>query len=230
MLLRFSAKNYLSLRDAQELSLITSALKDTEESLISCAAAPSGSALPVAVIYGANASGKSNVVNALRSMRSAVLSSHNRGEPEGGVSRVPFALDPACFNMPSAFDIDVVIEGTRYHYGFTASDEEFLSEWLYAFPSGRRQLLFERERGKFSFGRALKGRNKVISELTRPNSLFVSTATQNGHEELKKVSAFFRSFRSDRSVSAEGSLVSIVLAKDDIDHRVIKFLGNIGTG
>jgi len=103
MLLRFSAANHLSLREPQELSLIASALKDSEAGLIECGAAPRGRVLPVTVIYGANASGKSNVAAALRWMRGAVLFSHSRGNPGGGVPRDPFALDSACGEAPSVF-------------------------------------------------------------------------------------------------------------------------------
>jgi len=209
---------------------VASSLKDAEASLIDCAAAPGRRVLPAAVIYGANASGKSNVISALRTMRSAVLHSHVRGEPGGGVPRMPFALDRKCSTAPSIFDADFVVEGVRYHYGYEASDDEFVSEWLYSFPSGRRKTLFERKNNQFDFGRGLKGRNKIISELTRPNSLFLSAAAQSGHESLSKVSGFFRSLRSDSEISIPGGLASVRLANDDVDRRAIEFLGRIGTG
>ena len=80
--------------------------------------------------------------------------------------------------------MDFVIENVRYHYGFEANDEIVSREWLCSSPNGRRQMLLEREGEEFEFGRNLRGRNRVIADLTRPNSLFVAAATQNGHEEL----------------------------------------------
>ena len=166
MLLRFGVSNRLSMRDRQELSLTASSLKDPTGGLIDCPSAPSGSVLPAALIYGANASGKSNLVDSIRVMREMVLSSHRKGEPGGGVpTRRPFALDPANSLNPTCFDVDFVMDGMRHHYGFEASDEAFLSEWLYAFPKGHRRTLFEREGGKFHFGRALGGQNKNIAAL-----------------------------------------------------------------
>jgi AAA15 family ATPase/GTPase len=185
--------------------------------------------VPVAVIYGANASGKSNVVIALRWMRSAVLKSHSKGEPGGGVPRLPFALDDACASEPSTFELDFVVGGVRHHYGFEASDTEFLAEWLYAFPKAKRQMLFEREHQEFKFGRALEGRNRIISELTRPNSLFVSAAAQNDHKKLLEISSYFRSLRVYSGIAVGGE-ASVRLADAKVDARVIDFLGKIGTG
>ena len=230
MLLRFSVANYLSIREPQELSLAASTLKDVKTGLIDCTVVPSGKVLPLAVIYGANASGKSNVVAALRYLRSAVLLSHSRGDPRGGVPRTPFALDPACAKAPSIFSIDFVVDGVRYQYGFKASDDAFDAEWLYAFPKGPRQKLFERKSKKFEFGRGLKGRNKIISDLTRANSLFLSAAAQNDHEQLSKVVSFFRSLHIDTKFSIGALSASLTLADNEVDNRVIEFLDKIGTG
>lgn len=230
MLLRFSAGNHRSIREPVELSLVASALEDNESGLIDCPHTPRGKALPTAVIYGANASGKSNVVSALNMMCNIVLTSHSRGNPSGGVPHTPFALDPAFAKAPSSFEADFIIEGVRYHYGFTASDEVFLSEWLYAFPNGRMQKLFEREEQNFTFGRSLKGRNKIIETLTRKNSLFVSAAAQNNHEELSAISNFFASIQFDNNISVHGQIAARQLADGKLDGRVIDFLDKIGTG
>lgn len=230
MLMRFSAGNHRSIREPVELSLVASALDDVETGLIDCPHAPRGKVLPSAVIYGANASGKSNVVSALHMMRRIVLTSHSRGNPSGGVPHAPFTLDPAFAKAPSSFEADFIIEGVRYHYGFTASYEVFLSEWLYAFPSGRMQKLFEREEQKFTFGRGLKGRNKVIEALTRKNSLFVSAAAQNNHEELSTISNFFASIQFDNNISVHGQIAARQFGDSKLDNRVIIFLDKIGTG
>lgn len=230
MLLRFSTENHLSMRDRQELSLAASSLKDNEAGLIDCAVAPNGRVLPAAVIYGANASGKSNLVRALEYMRSAILFSHSKGEPGEDVPRTPFALDPKCSEAPSAFDMDFVTDGVRYNYGFEASSKIFNAEWLYVFHENYRRTLFERKDKNFKFGRELKGRNKVISDLTRPNSLFVSAAAQNDHNQLSKIAGFFRSLRVDTEISVAGIIASFTLEENELDSRVIEFLDKIGTG
>ena len=230
MLLRFGVSNHLSIRDFQELSFVASSLKDRDEGLIPCAAAPKGTVVPAAVIYGANASGKSNLVSAMRTMRRMVLFSQTRGEPGGGVPRQPFRLDAACSGEPSRFEIDFVIDGVRHHYGFEASDSAFESEWLYDFPGSRRRMLFEREGSEFRFGRGLKGRNNIIADLTRPNSLYLSAAAQNKHERLSRVFGYFRSIHGVYAADFPGAVVSRRLAEKEPNDRVIKFLGRIGTG
>jgi uncharacterized protein len=230
VLLRFSVGNHLSFRDEQEISLVASSLKDIEMGLLAYPGIKDRGVLPAAVIYGANASGKSNFIDALEYMQWQILESHKRGEPRGRIFRAPFALDPKYAKTSSIFDIDFISKGIHYHYGFEVTDQIFDSEWLYAFPHGARQVLFERKRSRFKFGRNLKGRNKIISELTRPNSLFLSAAIQNDHKQITTISEFFQSMRVDSRISIPGGLASTHLADEDVDDRVIKFLSQIGTG
>ncbi len=231
MLLRFGVSNRLSMRDRQELSLTASSLKDPTEGLIDCPSSPSGSVLPAALIYGANASGKTNFVDSIRVMREMVLTSHRQGEPGGGVPlHRPFALDPENAGSPTRFDVDFVMDGVRHHYGFEVSEEAFLSEWLYAFPKAHRRMLFEREGDEFHFGRALGGQNKTIAELVRPNSLFVSAAAQNDHEQLSGVYAYFNSILGVDGSAVRGNAISAHFVEDEPDDRVIDFLAKIGTG
>ena len=230
MLLRFRVSNHLSFRNLQEVSFVASSLKERKGYLIDYAAAPNNSVVPAAVVYGANASGKSNLVDAMQTMRTMVLRSHTKGDPGGGVARQPFRLDPACLKAATQFDIDFVAEGTRYHYGFKASDEAFVSEWLDVYPKAYRRLAFARDSREFAFGRWLKGQNSSIAKLTRPNSLFLSAAAQNGHEQLSKVFAYFRSIRIVRDIAVRGSELLAKLARGEPDRRVIAFLGRLGTG
>jgi uncharacterized protein len=232
MIIRFGVSNYLSIREKQDLSMVASSLKDKESGLISSPALQARKLLPVAVVYGANASGKSNIVSAIDYMRRAVLFSHSRGDPDGGVNRSPFALDQEYEKKTTLFDIDFVMGGTRFYYGFEASDAAYESEWLWAFPSGKRQILFHREQQNFEFGRSLKGQNNVIKDLTRPNSLFISAAAQNNHEDLSKVSSFFRSISLMNDI-IEVDLASIRnknLSNSVKIERIINFIKRLDTG
>lgn len=228
MMLRFCVSNHLSIRDSQELLLSASSLKDRTDGLIPCGAVPNGLVVPTVVLYGANASGKSNLVDAIQAMRAMVLRSHTRGEPSGGVPRRPFRLDPANLKACSRFEIDFLLDDVHHRYGFEASDESFESEWLYAFPKSYRRTLFERECGEYRFGRWLKGKNDTIAALTRSNSLYVSAAAQNGHPYLSMVCEYFRSIRIVRTVP--GSMASAKLTEEEPDPRVIRFLEELNTG
>lgn len=186
-LIQFRVENHRSLRDPQVLSFVASAPGDPrllrptgfEEALV-----------PVAAIYGANGSGKSNVLQALAFMAQAVVFSQRLWEPDGGVSRFPFALDSRR-SSPSVYAVQMLIDGVRYEYGFAVNDSEVIEEWLSAWPSGRKQELFSRDGQEFDFGRHLPGENKAIESLTRPNSLFLSAAAQNNHEHLAPIFQWF---------------------------------------
>lgn len=144
---------------------------------------------PVAGIYGANASGKSNFIGALSFFRRAVAESHTSWSPDDPIPLpARFALSPGDESSPSRFEIVFVLDGVRYQYGFEADPRRVVKEWLYSFPEKRQRIVFERDttaaNEPWYFGDSLRGRARVISDLTRRNSLFLSAAASNNHELL----------------------------------------------
>lgn len=184
MLLEFRVQNHRSVRDEQALSFErskgTSASRDTDSDVLAAIA-----------IYGANASGKSNVLAALAYMQHAVALSHRMWEPEEGVPRDPFAwnADP---RQTSLYEVTFSIDGVRYQYGFVADDERFQEEWLFAWPKGRKQTWFTRDGDSFDFGDHFRGENRLVQQVTRPNALFLSAAVQHHHEQLQPIYHWFR--------------------------------------
>jgi AAA15 family ATPase/GTPase len=229
MLLRVSASNFLSIAAKQELSLVATKLKGPEVSVFPVPGTDL-EALPSAVMYGANASGKTNFIQALRFMRMVILSSHTLGDPEGGVPRETFALDKKYDDRESEFEADFIVDGVRFQYGFTCDNQRFVSEWLYSYPEGKRRKLFERNGSEVDFGQYFKGPKKILVDLMRINSLFISTATQNDHEELSKIVSFFRKINIVTSVSVAVESLNAALRRDHPDGRTIEFLSSIGTG
>ncbi|MFG2693569.1 ATP/GTP-binding protein [Kitasatospora sp. NPDC048407] len=202
VLLRFRVANHASLRDEQELSLIA-ADRHPERAERGVEGAGGFRVVPVAAIYGTNASGKSNVIDAIGWMRSAVLSSFRSWDPEGGVPRRPFALRPDTASWPSTFSVDFVVHGVRHEFGFSVDDEKILEEWLYYYPERKANRLYERKAdGTVVFGRSLTGRKKIISELLRPNSLYLSVAAAQNHAQLGEI---FRWFRSGLQLATDGN-------------------------
>ena len=230
MLLRIAVENHLSIRERQEVSFAASSLRDRSDGLIRCDAVASGAVVPAVVIYGANASGKTNFVDAMSTMKKLVLWSQTKGEPGGGVPRREFLLDPSFSEKPSCFEIDFMLGGSRFHYGFETTDETFVSEWLYEIPRAHRRRLFERKAQDFEFGRWLKGQNNSIARLTRPNSLFLSAAAQNGHEFLSCIYKYFQDMAFSGPIAVPGIEASSRVRGDGLDDRVIAFLKSINTG
>jgi hypothetical protein len=191
MLLRFQFANHRSFRDPAELSFLATRLEDHDHRRMPSDSAKHG-VLPVLALYGANASGKSNVLDALRRMFRHIVASHREGRPSGGVHYEPFGLPR--HEAPSSFACDVVLEGVRYHYGFTLNEHRYEEEWLHAWPSGSKQVWFDRrgaDRSQWYFGPSLQGQKVRIAELTRDNSLFLAAAAQNNHPQLAPLHAWF---------------------------------------
>jgi len=142
--------------------------------------------LPVAAIYGANASGKTAVIRALEFMTNVVKLSHSRWEPNQRIPVEPFAGDGGA--TPSEFSVDFLLDGIRHQYGFAADSQAIRQEWLYVYPKGKRQLWFRRADGKpMAFGAKMPGDNRTTEQFVRKNSLFLSTAAQNNHQALSPV-------------------------------------------
>jgi hypothetical protein len=194
MLIEFRVENHRSICGEQALTLSAGRVGDPGDPRPREVPGHKTPVLPVAALYGANGSGKSNLLAALDFMRYAVVHSHRSWPPEGGIARVPFAWGSR-ISEPSLFEVTIVQEGVRYQYGFVADDERFLEEWLYVWPSGRKQSWFAREGDVFKFGEHLRGENRMVEQVTRPNALFLSAAAQHRHEQLAGMYRWFRGMR-----------------------------------
>lgn len=206
MLLRFGVENHGSIASYQEIQLTATALKDDETGVMiadgfSMDSSRALRVLPVAGIYGANASGKSTLLRAIDFFVSAITHSHSRVARRKGTPYDPYLLDSESRNKPSRYDADIVLGDIRYHYGFILDGKHILQEWLYSFDltASRqvRSVMFGRETSgegdvELVFpGKSLKGENKQIAKLVRPNSLFLSVAAQNSHPQLTPIFDFF---------------------------------------
>lgn len=191
MLLRFRFSNVLSFRSEQELSFVAAPLADRAAMLIPSTAAQYG-VLPALGIFGANASGKTNVLKALAFMSSAVEHSYRAWDPAGGIPRQPFKLSRPALEEPSTLAVDFLLNGIRHQYGFVVDSNVVCEEWLYVYPNGKKQAWFIRKHDSpISFSSKMHGENRAIEALTRPNSLFLSTAAQNNHGALTPVYRWF---------------------------------------
>lgn len=198
MLVEFRIKNFRSLRDEQVLSLVASTdktLLDTHALDTGLKAAPH--LLKSAVVYGANASGKSNLIKALQFMRGVVLESANL-QPGQTFGRLqPFRLDAASGSLPTEFEVTFILNGVRYQYGFAMNAQRIVSEQLLVYKAFKPQRWFERhfdaESGKdvYEFGSSLKGAKNLWEGATRPNALFLSVAVQLNSEALRPVFDWF---------------------------------------
>jgi hypothetical protein len=172
MLLSFRFTNHRSFRSEQQLNLTPA--YGSEQGW------PSDAAVPVAGIFGANASGKSNALDALWFMRQLAIRSDREVEPGLGLVRHPFRLDATTTREPSRYVVDLDIDGVRHTYGFTISDEQVVEEWLYYYPLKKRRNVFERDGDTFRWGEESAKRDELdrIAGITARTALFLSTTAR----------------------------------------------------
>ncbi len=191
MLLEFSVSNFRSIKQKQTLSLLKSKLKsDALEGNYSTITLSTGKTLEVlnsAVIYGANASGKSNLLSALATMMNTIINSFNYKKNEAIPRMELFAFGQD--SDVAEFEIDFVNnQGVRFVYGFSATSEKIVDEWLYQYPKGSPQNLIDRQNtNEWGAMNALKGSKKLLKDSTKEVSLFSSTSFQFNHKLLSSV-------------------------------------------
>ncbi len=198
MLISFSVENFLSFKEEATLSLVASNGKEMHDSHVFTPELKNGvksiDLLHSAVIYGPNASGKSNILESFAGMARMVSETTKEGEK---LPIVPFILNKKTEKSPSVFEVVMIIDGVRYQYGFSATKDIIHDEWLLAFPKGRTQIWFERIYNKktkkhdYTLGDALKGRKEVWRESTRTNALFLHTSVQLNSEQLQPIYDWF---------------------------------------
>ena len=198
MLIQFSVANYRSFKDEVTFSMLASSLKAKHPELNkkNLFAAHGGvNLLTSAAIYGANASGKSNLIAAMSFMRHFVIHSANvkeEGDAEG-IEVEPFRLSTETDTEPSFFEVVFIAKEQRYRYGFEVTAERVEAEWLYVAPKARESKLFEREGDKITLGEKFKSEGRDLAERTRPIALFLSVCAQFKGKIAEEVLDRFRS-------------------------------------
>lgn len=192
MLVQFTVGNFLSFDEPVTFSMVATKGSDLPENVFS--AKDKLELLRSAVIYGANASGKSNLFTAMRFLKSGVLFSAKEsqaGEPIG-VNR--FRLNAENANKPAFFEIIFIKDGITYTYGFKADREKIYEEWLYRSKS-RTVMLFERkEVDKINLGKGFE-KEEILIAKTRQNALFLSVAAMFNNKVAIEILGWFKDFK-----------------------------------
>lgn len=187
MIIETSVENYLSIKNKVTLSLDSSSSKR----LINNTAEISKDQrlLKAAVIYGANASGKSNVIKSVFFIWNMVKNSH-LFNVDVKIPRIPFKLEKNSLEKPSKFEIIFIYKDIKYKYGFSCDNDKFIEEYLYYWPKGRESKIFSRKNSEdFEFTMDKK-QQELIKSQTNDNVLYLSRATQLGYKVTKEAYDF----------------------------------------
>jgi uncharacterized protein len=190
MLVRFSVENFLSFRDRTELSMVASGkVRRHPEHVIKPSTATGIPLLKLALIYGANASGKSNLVKAMATAKQIIL---HPAEAGGRIVQNPFKLDPDCRHKPTRFEFEIKIEDRYFAYGFTFTPERVEEEWLFEVTRDSEQPIFERTRSQIELGKLRFATDdeeqflKFTAKGTLPNRLFLTECRERNVREHVK--------------------------------------------
>ncbi len=233
MLIEFNVTNYLSIRDQITLSMVKAKGKELEATnIINTDHVPgTPTLLKGAAIYGANAAGKSNLIKALMTMQKIVTKSASQFQPEDHLPLTPYLFDETSQKQPTEFEVTFINEGVRYQYGFSATQERIIEEWLLAYPKGSPQTWIERiydpRQQETVWGKMdkLAGQKKIWQQATRPNALFLSTAMQLNNDQLKPVFNWFSKVLRIASIGGWNNNYSVELCdKKESKNNILNFL------
>lgn len=199
MLLEFTVGNYLSFKAKTTLSLAAVSIKEHVDTNIF--STERIDLLKGAVIYGANASGKSNFIKAMSTMRRLVMQSFEQSSTDE-LDITPFLLNTGTENKPSFFETLFIVDNVRYRYGFEVDDKQVHSEWLFEAPKNAEKPLFVREKEGIE---VMKGfpEGKDLEERTRDNALFLAVVDQFNGKTAKKIMQWFNNFITISGLSHE---------------------------
>lgn len=190
MLLQFIVSNFRSIKNTATFSMNTVSIEENQHSF----QVRNYHLLNSAVIYGANASGKSNVLRAMGFMRHLVLNKPKITQSTDKLPHEPFRLNTETEQASSYFEIVFFSENVKYRYGFEADSSTVYAEWLYKDEKGQEARLFERDieqnlhyvnRQRFKEGIGLK---------TPDNHLFIWKCDQNNGDISRKILHWFNNF------------------------------------
>ncbi len=230
MLLQFSVENFKTFRKKATLSMISSNYyKEAERNLFSIKTKYLNyTIVRSAVIYGANATGKSKLFEALGFLKDFIFNSSKETQAKEKINVDVFRLNTSNIQKPAIFEIIFVHNEILYRYGFEITAEKILSEWFYYKPKTKEIELFYREEQQFDLHNILmkKSKHLVDSQMIRENALFLSVAAQFNEELATNVMDWLKNFNVISGIKErEFELFTIKqLEKPEEKRKILDFL------
>ncbi|MCR4941228.1 MAG: ATP-binding protein [Campylobacter sp.] len=235
MLVKFAVKNFLSFKDEAVFDMRADSNDDEISSTLK-----NDKILKVAVLYGANASGKTNLLKAISFMRNTVLNIAKTIQSTDILPYVPFLLSTTTKDSPSKFEIVFVSNDIKYTYGYENDATTIYKEYLYENKNGRNAKLFERDtnngdyvnpdRFKEGFGYFDKSNKKIkISN----NRLFIWKCDEDGGEISKSILKWFSDVNllsSFESVLYHSFTINQIKNNENFKKKVADFISQMDTG
>lgn len=231
MLLRFSVKNWMSFRDESTLDLVATREKQ-HSNHIATIEKYGLKMLPVAAIYGANASGKSNLIKALRFAERFIVDPPKADAP---IPVKPFRLSKDSSGHPTSFRFDILIDETIYEYKFSVTASKVVEEELKKIYPNSEEILFRRGASGDDFSLSKKINEESEQHFafrgTHDNQLYLTNSVSQKLLEFKPVFDWFQT----RLVIVDpemhfGGLPEISAGSNPHFNKMIKRLRDLDSG
>ena len=228
MLLEFKIKNFLSIKDEICLDLKATNINDFGDTNL--IRTERFNILKGAVIYGANSSGKTNLIKAMSTMRRVVFQSFEKSSTSD-LNIEPFLLDTISENEPSFFEVTFLLNNIKYRYGFELTNSEVKAEWLMEAKKIVEKYLFVRKDDAIDVNPQYK-EAKDLEEKTRDNALFLAVIDQFNGKLAKQIMMWFNNFITISGLSHERykAVTFHMLGKKESKHVLQSFYNNLDLG
>ncbi|MBR0581316.1 AAA family ATPase [Bacillus altitudinis] len=222
MLVEFTVGNFLSFKEQTTFSMVASSIKELQEK--NTFDAKNFSLLKSAVVYGPNASGKSNLFVSLDFMKKLVLESSKEKQINEEIDVRYFKLDKKMEDEPSFFEIVFIIEDIRYRYGFEVNKEKIIEEWLFSAKKNAEKSLFYRVDNDIELDKTFT-EGKGLNKKTRKNALFLSVVANFNGEISTKILSWFHKLKIVSGFSDKiSNLTKKFLGDPEYKKKIIKML------
>ncbi len=190
MLISFSVENWASFREAATFSMVASKERQHGERLPKLKKYQMR-VLPVAAVYGGNASGKTNFFKAISFARRLIVKGT---QPDAPISVEPYRLDPVCLQQPTRFEFQILVDDTVYELSFAVTRKAVLEEKLVEVRTASEHVLYHRQHGEPNFDSTLKDDQflKFAFQGTRDNQLFLTNSVTQKVERFEPIYRWFR--------------------------------------
>ncbi len=192
MLIEFSVSNFRSIKEEQTLSMIADSSTRKNDNTFVPIKGNKLRLLNSAAIYGANASGKSNILKALKTLLSYILTL-NIDVDDNIPYYEPFELDKSCLSKPSIFKLSFIIEGIMYEYQIRFDSREVHDEQLDFYPNKRQANLFIREKNKVKRGDYFQDK-RLFSTKALTKYPYLSKVAREEHEQMQKIYEYLKTY------------------------------------
>ncbi|OUD14396.1 AAA family ATPase [Thioflexithrix psekupsensis] len=231
MLIRFTVENFLSFNQRVDFNLLASEEENHPHHVVNFSQAQSRKILRTSIIYGANASGKSNLIKAMSFAQKMIVEGIEKSQ---NIPLIPFRLNESNYNKPSRFEFEFYVANKAYAYGFILNKQRVVEEWLFDINQTEEVSIFERREQLIGFdykhplfeniSEEDKQRLEFEAKGTRANLLFLTNCAERN---IKRFHLFYHWFQEKLSIifpHSENLLLHLLSSMDnDFFNQTLRF-------